>query len=128
MTYFSGFSNILGMSNQTLPSTSLGQSNYGLVKQGSIGPLIDSAKALLIVSSFGIGLLSGKVSSLTAKDTVKLAIVMGVTVIALLMGDMITKIFISNHYTDYICQIITWLRSPPHSQRLDPHTHYPASI
>jgi hypothetical protein len=92
MTYFSGSTGMLNVTSQTSPLT--GQSTqFGLAKSSNIKPLLDSAKALMIVSSFGIGLLSGKISSFTAKDTVKLAIVMGITVIALLLGDVITNIF-----------------------------------
>jgi len=94
MTYFTSSTGMLGFTNQTLPYTGQSASSkLGLVSQTSIKPLIDSAKALMIVSSFGIGLLSGKISSFTAKDTVKLAVVMGVTVIALLLGNIMTKMF-----------------------------------
>ena len=61
----------------------------------AIEPLITTAKALILISALGIGILGGKISSLTSKDTTKLFAIMLMTIIALLSSDKIASIFLS---------------------------------
>jgi flagellar protein FlaJ len=92
MTYFTSTGIISVATNQAIGGMT-GSSGFQFIQGAQLTSLMDNAKALIIVSSMGIGLLTGKISSLTAKDTTKLAIIMGVTVISLLFGDVITSMF-----------------------------------
>jgi len=60
-----------------------------------IGPLAESSRALIIASALGIGILGGKILSLTAKDTRILFVVMLATIIAMLFSDRMVEAILS---------------------------------
>jgi flagellar protein FlaJ len=91
MTYFTSTTGMLGMTNQTLPAGQL--SGYKFASQSGVNLLMKSSKAMMISSSLGIGLLAGKISDFTAKSTIKLAIIMAITVVSLLFGGVMTSMF-----------------------------------
>jgi len=95
LTYFTGFfSGLLGGAAQA--GFIGGQSMNMPMLKGLMmtEPLMQSARALIVVSALGIGILGGKISSLTAKDTTKLFMVMVLTIIALLFSDVIVAQFL----------------------------------
>ena len=83
MTYFTSAANGLNI------NTAVGQS---FTSEVGVKMLIDSAKVLMISSALGIGLLAGKISDFTAKSTLKLAVIMCITLIALLFGDVLSNL------------------------------------